>query len=158
MLRNGYRNTFPTKAIPDETVQIALANSRYERDLLNEQRNATRSEPKLQVGDKVLLKNQNPTKFDPLYGPEQMQIVEIENEGAGAIVQNENGAKYRRHADDIKIADRSYRDAALSASRDCEDSNDSHETVAEGEPQNVPRRSGRTKRPNTRLEGYVTEF
>ena len=158
LLRNGYRNLFPTKAISDETVQIALSNSRYERDLLNEQRNATRSEPKLQIGDKVLLKNQNPNKFDPLYGPEQMEIVEIENEGAGAIVQHENGAKYRRHADDIKIADQSYRDVTPSASRDCEDSNDSHETVAEGEPQNIPRRSGRTRRPNTRLEGYETEF
>ena len=88
-----------------------------------------------------------------------MEIVEIENDGAGAIVQHENWAKYRRHADDIKKADQSYRDVALSASRDCEDSNVSHEMkVAEGEPQNVPRRSGRIKRPNTRLEGYETNF
>ena len=75
---------------------------RTRKQLRDEERNRTRSIPKLKVGDWVLTRNMNRrSKFDPLFGPEVMTVLELDQ--GGAICIDRKGMRQRRHNDDIKI-------------------------------------------------------
>ena len=103
MFRHGYASGLPRSSTPkDEEVEEAQRKDQETREQRDEERNKTRSLPTLKVGDWVLTRNMNRrSKFDPLFGPEIMTVLEIDT--GGAICIDKQGLRQRRHNDDIKV-------------------------------------------------------
>ena len=61
-----------------------------------------KDEPTLQIGDKVMQKNNMRRKFDPVYGPEEHTVVDVGK--GGVTIQSNKGKKYVRHYNDVRAA------------------------------------------------------
>ena len=105
MFRSGYKTEFPQKDLSDESVKAAFNHDQQQKIERGANINASkhRKPSNYAVGDKVLVRNQRSSKFQPLFGPEVYEIVSIGN--GGAIVENcVDGSLFRRHFDDLKSA------------------------------------------------------
>jgi hypothetical protein len=103
IFRHGYGSAFPRKTPPtDKEIQEALDFDQDIRCHRDEDLNITRREEEYAIGDKILTKNNNRTKFQPMFGPEERTITDVENGGVECI--DKYGTVQRRHMDHIKPA------------------------------------------------------
>ena len=102
ILRPGYHHDFPKVSTPtNEQVQEALSLNKRVQEERNAALNETRRQENVEIGDTVIVKNHQRTKFKPIYGPEPLEVVEVEKGGATLVGQE--GSSYRRYLDDMKV-------------------------------------------------------
>ena len=104
MFRHGYGGAFPRTTVPsDQEVRDAIDFDQAERENRDNSLNINRKdEPTLQIGDKVMQKNNMRRKFDPVYGPEEHTVVDVGK--GGVTIQSNKGKKYVRHYNDVRAA------------------------------------------------------
>ena len=103
LFRHGYGSEMPRVRIPQEDeiqkAQVEDQETRRERD---EVENRTRTKVTAVKGDWVLTRNMNRrSKFDPIFGPELMQV--LQTDSGGVICEDQYGRRQRRHMEDVKI-------------------------------------------------------
>ena len=105
LFRHGYAKDFPRlNGIVEEEVEAALEDDFRKRQARDKIKNSGRKEPNLEVGEKVLVKDQTrKSKFDPIFLEEPRTIMDLEP-GGGVICQTEDGNTQRRHVDDVRPA------------------------------------------------------
>ena len=104
MFRNGYQTGFPRRTVSQAEFEQARANEiRKKEERAKAINDAGRRKPlDFRNGDRVLIKDHSRTrKFDPLFEPTPYQVVEVTKKGA--ILERGDGARRRRHVDDIKL-------------------------------------------------------
>ena len=103
LFRHGYGQDFPKNAIPDDqAINAGLKRSQEHRERLDKEINSTRHDDHYEIGEEVFTKNNNRTKFEPMYGPNPMTVTET---GKGGVTcRGKDGTIQRRHKDDIKLA------------------------------------------------------
>ena len=79
MFRSGYKTEFPQKDLSDESVKAAFNHDQQQKIERGANINASkhRKPSNYAVGDKVLVRNQRSSKFQPIFGPEVYEIVSI---------------------------------------------------------------------------------
>ena len=103
LFRYGYNTEFPTAPCSDEEVRAGVLKDEEQKRQRTESTNASikRRKSHLKPGDKVVLKDYpKGRKFDPLYGGEVVEVIEVEERGV--VVMDSYGDTKRRHMDDIK--------------------------------------------------------
>ena len=109
MLRSGYHHVFPKVNTPtNEQVQDALSLNERVQEERNTALNETRRQENVEIRDTVIVKNHERTKLQPIYGPEPLEVVEVEKGGATLVAQE--GNLYRRHLDDMKVLQNAKRE------------------------------------------------
>jgi len=83
MFRYGYTKDFPRKDIATESeIEQARLKDEETRKERTGQRNASRSDVKPRIGDKIMTRNHTKTsKFSPGFGPDMMEVIELEENG-----------------------------------------------------------------------------
>ena len=71
------------------------------KEARKEKVNSSRHRSKCEVGDTVLIKNNCKSKFQPLFGPTEYEVVEKKDGGVIAVSRGDNTSA-RRHLDDVK--------------------------------------------------------
>lgn len=158
---------FPKTNPPEnEEVREALKGQVEARIDANTNKNLTRREETYNIGDTVVTRNHNKTKFQPTFGPNPMTITEI---GEGGVVCNdESSTTQRRHLDDVKPAPAmAPHNTYTHIHNTPTQSTIHHEELStipsqhgeESGTHNIdfdaPRRSKRNRNPNPRFEDYV---
>ena len=144
------------------------------REARDNKLNQSRTEECIKVGDMVLTRNFQKTKFQPTFGPQLLQVTKVEN---GAIkCTAEDGSSQLRHSDDVKrtIGDRNnwwilepQEEEPQEKEPQEEESHEeelfpqaSQNETARGKRPLPPARekSTRARRPNPNLADYVTDY
>jgi len=148
LFRHGYGNQFPrTDPSTDEAVRKALELDQITRERRDQELNTTRMDSNFQIGDRVLTRNNNHTKFQPGFGPTEMTVTALEN--GGIICVDKEGTCQRRHPDDVKPAPIETQKVG---DMEVEDSNLEEET---GTCTNE--RPVRKRRPNPKYKDYYMD-
>jgi hypothetical protein len=114
LFRAGYKKDFPrTKADQDE-VNAALAADREKKRVHWEEINLSnhRVESNILPNQLVYTRNNVRNKFDPIFGPELYQVVDVKGNGT-TLLRLSDCQLFRRHLDDVKDA------SAVEAARSC---------------------------------------
>ena len=101
LFRHGYNKDFPqTQEVGDQQIREAMETDQCTREARDNKLNQSRTEECIKVGDMVLTRNFQKTKFQPTFWPQPLQVTKVEN---GAIkCTAEDGSSQLRHSDDVK--------------------------------------------------------
>lgn len=159
MLRYGYKKDFPRKPISQGRVDQGRANDIAEKKERQERINKSnhRMKSNYRIGDKVYIKNNKKTKFDPLFGPTIHEVIETKDGGVITQSQKDNTTS-RRHLDDIKeipadeppTAETETNTASSSTNPTACDMVECREKADD-----IPRRSTRERHQNPKYADYV---
>ena len=144
ILRNGFNSELPRSTTTNKNdVETAKAKDKATKEARTEKLNQSkhRREQLFQTGDYVYTRNNQRTKFQPIFDPTPRLITDVGR--GGVICTAEDGTVQRRHVDDVKHAE------------DQGQISDTEEPISEGEaaettttirePDTPPRRSIRKR-------------
>ena len=102
MFRHGYKTEFPQRVLSDESVAAAFENDQQQKLARGAAVNATRhrTPSSFRVGDHVYLRNRKTSKFQPDFGPETFENVDLRVNGA-TVVSDSYDTIYKRQLFDI---------------------------------------------------------
>ena len=165
MFRHGYGGSFPKTTIPsDKDVERAIWHDQEQREIRDLDKNRNRRRPSIQVDDTVMARNNVRRKFEPVFGPEEYTVTTVSK--GGVTMRNAEGKERRRHLDDVcalpSIAEeettQEERRRHLDDVRVLPSGAEEETTPAEGqqsaqheESHQAKRKSGRRRKPNTRI-------
>ena len=101
MFRHGYTKDFPRTEISDKKINEGRNLDESKKEARKEKVNSSRHRSKCEVGDTVLIKNNCKSKFQPLFGPTEYEVIEKKDGGVIAVSRGDNTSA-RRHLDDVK--------------------------------------------------------
>ena len=155
ILRNGFRSELPKRAtIKENGVDIAKENDKAIKESRTEKLNQSkyRKEQVFETGDFVYTRNNQRTKFQPIFDPTPRLVTSTE--GGGIICTAEDGTVQRRHVDDVKHAEpQSPTGETEGTQSDEEQSLDAPEHLGESD---IPRKSMRRKTVPAKLRDNET--
>ena len=153
LFRHGYNKDFPqTQEMSDTQIREALNTDQGTREARDEVLNRNRVEDSIKIGDKVLTRNFQKTKFQPTFGPQKRQVTSIKN-GAFTCTSEEDGSVQLRHGDDVKLTKEDQnkwwtfdiREEEEALRQEEEEALPQEEEVLPSTSQNIT--TGRTRRP-----------
>ena len=166
LMRHGYKKDFPRQEVSDQQVAEARKQDVSSKTARGEKMNQSnhRMTSDYDIGDTVYLKNNQRSKFDPLFGPQEYEIVEKKK--GGVIVKSlENDSQSRRHLDDVKKLPDVEKEQANDLDIAADDTENSQSEVKEPEVMDTPqeseeedpprRKSSRKKCPNPKYNDFV---
>ena len=105
VFRSGYKKDFPRSAVTEDVVKDAFKSDRENRHLKGNQANASnhRMHSLVVPNQVVFVRNNNRTKFDPIFGPQLHKVVDVKGNGT-TLIRLSDDKIVRRHLDDIKDA------------------------------------------------------
>ena len=149
LFRHGYHRDFPKGTVPkDEEIRTAMSKDQQTREGRDEALNVTRKRDDFKIGDPVMTRNEGRTKFQPIFGPEELTVTAVKN--GGVTCTKEDGTRQIRHQDDVKPAKKEIEE---------EEKVEEEETQVgdKGDKKTLPLRpkSTRVRNPNPNLRDYV---
>lgn len=165
LFRHGYKKDFPRQEVSEEKISQARDQDILKKADREEKMNKSshRLPSHCSIGDTVYLRNDKRSKFDPLFGPKEYEIVSKEH--GGVIVKAKGTASQsRRHLDDVKVVEFGENDDEVvpdgvhtgPGESPTEEAPCTDEENQQQEPQvNLPRKSTREKRRNPKFDDFV---
>ena len=105
MFRYGYKKDFPRTTTDDEAIKAAINADREAREVRGREINASNHRVPTKVRPKQLVytRNTSRNKFDPIFGPELHEVIDVSGNGVTLLRPSDNRIM-RRHLDDVKDA------------------------------------------------------
>ena len=142
MFRHGYGGSFPKTTIPsDKDVERAIWHDQEQREIRDLEKNRNRRRPSIQVDDTVMARNNVRRKFEPVFGPEEYTVTTVSK--GGVTMRNAEGKERRRHLDDVRVLPSRAEEETTPA--------EGQQSAQHEESHQAKRKSGRRRKPNTRI-------
>ena len=171
LVRHGYKKDFPRRGASEAQVEEArkkdISIKSERQNQLNKSNHRLPSQFK--VGDKVYVKNnKRSSKFQPLFGPEEFEVVSKEHGGV-TVKSNESDTQSRRHLDNIKLIPEPVTDVGDESEDDrptdvvlTELSNALDDILIENSQSEVPevvvrQKSSRQRHSNPKFDGFILD-
>ena len=101
------------------------------------------------MDDTVMARNNVRRKFEPVFGPEEYTVTTVSK--GGVTMRNAEGKERRRHLDDVRVLPSITEEETTPAEEQHLKESNQSQSAQQEEIHHEKRKSGRTRKPNTRI-------